>query len=631
MAVTDWFGRNKNRNYISEHGNHKLQWDFGMENSYSSFFAPNLDKQRLIKDSYKHACDIRDIMEVPKSIKVSLFAQPSSYSTSKKVVISTNVFDDSTLNNNQKLDIFLGLAVHEFSHILYTNLNSVKNYKSDDYIGQLTNTIEDERIESKAAYFYPGYANFLKEVKYYYFKKCFKEEHLNDVTDVLQTVFYIIRYPENVSEDIYNRHIVLFEKIKNVMSSLGKSFVESNSKAKKIWKLICDYFELPPEPPTNNKEYSQEGEPDEGDNNDNSDMSQGNESSDNRSGKSESNSTSEGSNSEGSNSATSKPAETGTVKPRSEEELKDFANSIARRISKVTSSYTTQRSSEIRTSWDAEEYSGDLVRESNDLVLHRQENNQENYNEVKTQLGVSITPLVNAFNKFFVEQKYNLSGLRRGKLDTGKLAEAYQNVETVYTQTFERITPGLDLCLLIDESGSMDRSKIDTAQQAAILLNEVCLKLPKCNLFIYGHTADIVSSGDTFINVYRDSWNKNKYSLGSVRAMCNNRDHEAIEEVYKLVRKQTNNPLLMFVISDGYPAARGLPDLSESIKLVKKTVDCIESRGDTVICQIAIESDIDPQKMFNNYIHLTDLDTFPRDLSNYVLKTLISKLKRIDI
>lgn len=214
MAVTDWFGRSKNRSYISEHGNHKLQWDFGMENSYSSFFAPNLDKQKLIKDSYKHACDIRDIMEVPKSIKVSLFAQPSSYSTSKKVVISTNVFDDSKLNNNQKLDIFLGLAVHEFSHILYTDLNSVKNYKSDDYIGQLTNTIEDERIESKATYFYPGYANFLKEVKYYYFKKCFKEEHLNDVTDVLQTVFYIIRYPENVSEDIYNRHIVLFEKSK---------------------------------------------------------------------------------------------------------------------------------------------------------------------------------------------------------------------------------------------------------------------------------------------------------------------------------------------------------------------------------------------------------------------------------
>ena len=43
-------------------------------------------------------------MEVPKSIKVSLFAQPSSYSTSKKVVISTDVFDDSALNNNQKLD-----------------------------------------------------------------------------------------------------------------------------------------------------------------------------------------------------------------------------------------------------------------------------------------------------------------------------------------------------------------------------------------------------------------------------------------------------------------------------------------------------------------------------------------------
>lgn len=664
MGVRDWFGRDKERNYVAGYSGRRLQWDFGMSNSYSSFFAPDLNKQKLIKDSFKHVCDVRDIMEIPKSVKINLYAEQDSYSTANEVVISTSVFDDKTLNNNQKLDIFLGLAIHEFSHILYTKLNERNTtYRGNSYSDQLANVIEDERIEGETIKKYPGYANFLKEVKYYYFDLKFKEEHVDDVIDVLQTVLYLVRYPGRVNEDIYNRHKPLFDRIReDVLFSLGESFQDSVRKANIIWDLICDYFHIPHDPPESNSssnegnEESKDSQSGQGNSEQNSSSSKnssntGDSSSSNKDNsksnsldksqeestgkekdKSKENSSQETKkDSDRENKPGGGPSKTGKISAVSEEQLRRAGERVASKMRSIGAGYNGERCVEINSTWIAKEYAGDLIRERDDLIFSKQDNNETVYLKDKEQIGSYINPLVNAFNKFFIEQEYKLTGLRRGKLDTNKLVEAFQNVDTVYNQSFKRTTPGLDICLLIDESGSMYGSKIRKARMASILLNEVCLKLPKCNLYIYGHTADIIHCGDTMINVYRDSWNKNKYALGSVADHSNNRDHEAIKEVHKLVRKQTKNPLLMFVISDGYPSANGLGSVDNGIKQVKKVVNDIEARGDTIICQIAIEDDINSSKMFNHYITLTKLDTFPKDLSNYILKVLVSKLKRVDI
>jgi hypothetical protein len=97
-----------------------------------------------------------------------------------------------------------------------------------------------------------------------------------------------------------------------------------------------------------------------------------------------------------------------------------------------------------------------------------------------------------------------------------------------------------------------------------------------------------------------------------------------------MVRKQTSKPLLMFVISDGAPNAYGLGG-QPAVEEVKKVVNRIESNGDTLVCQIAIESHFRPQDMFNHYVVMTNMNTFPSDLSGYVMNTLISKLKRVDV
>ena len=48
----------------------------------------------------------------------------------------------------------------------------------------------------------------------------------------------------------------------------------------------------------------------------------------------------------------------------------------------------------------------------------------------------------------------------------------------------------LDVCLLVDESGSMGSYKMTRARQAAIALREALKDNDALNLWVFGHTAD---------------------------------------------------------------------------------------------------------------------------------------------
>ena len=641
MSFTDWFGR-KGKNYTSTYkGSTRLGWDTKVSGSYSSFFAPDLNKRKLLRDSYRHACDIRDIMDIPRSIRIQLNVDAETSCTDgKTVIVSTKVYDDNKIDNNVKLDVFLGTTIHEFSHILYTDMAEIRKNRPNKFLFNLFNTIEDERIEYNTTQNYPGYANFIGQAKYYYFDLLYKKaEKQDDLMDVLQNILYIVRYPARVDTKVIYRHQVLFDKIKKVLCDFGNNSKEAYDKAEKIYKLLLDYFKFPPPPP----EEQQEGDEEQ----DQSDSSEGQEGSDGSSDPQNSKQSSQKQDSkdnEGSdkNSKTQSSPKSGSdegsagkkkqepIKAYTQEEIKQAAEKLAEQMRRLITSNTSLNSNEIKDEWDSKEIADECKQIKDDVFIVKQEDYERRYKADFDTVKQHINGLVNTFSKFFVEQEYRLTGMRRGVLDTNKLAEAYQAVETVYSNKFKRTTPGLDVCVLIDESGSMSGTNIASARKCAILLNEVFLRLKQCDFYVYGHTADNRHVGEVTINVYRDHWNRNRYALGKVESYSNNKDSVAIEETYKMVRKQTSKPLLMFVISDGAPNAYGLRG-QPAVEEVKKVVNRIESNGDTLVCQIAIESHFRPQDMFNHYVVMTDMNTFPSDLSGYVMNTLISKLKRVDV
>lgn len=648
MSFTDWFGR-KGKNYTSTYkGSTRLGWDTKVSGSYSSFFAPDLNKRKLLRDSYRHACDIRDIMDIPRNIRIQLNVDTETSCTDgKTVIVSTKVYDDNKIDNNVKLDVFLGTTIHEFSHILYTDMAEIRKNRPNKFLFNLFNTIEDERIEYNTTQNYPGYANFIGQAKYYYFGLLYKKaEKQDDLMDVLQNILYIVRYPARVDTKVIYRHQVLFDKIKKVLCDFGNNSKEAYDKAEKIYKLLLDYFKFPPPPPEEQQEGdeeqdqsdSSEGQSDSGEGQEGSDgssdpqnskqSSQKQDSKDNEG--SDKNSKTQSSPKSGSDEGSAGKKKQEPIKAYTQEEIKQAAEKLAEQMRRLITSNTSLNSNEIKDEWDSKEIADECKQIKDDVFIVKQEDYERRYKADFDTVKQHINGLVNTFSKFFVEQEYRLTGMRRGVLDTNKLAEAYQAVETVYSNKFKRTTPGLDVCVLIDESGSMSGTNIASARKCAILLNEVFLRLKQCDFYVYGHTADNRHMGEVTINVYRDHWNRNRYALGKVESYSNNKDSVAIEETYKMVRKQTSKPLLMFVISDGAPNAYGLIG-QPAVEEVKKVVNRIESNGDTLVCQIAIESHFRPQDMFNHYVVMTDMNTFPSDLSGYVMNTLISKLKRVDV
>lgn len=648
MSFTDWFGR-KGKNYTSTYkGSTRLGWDTKVSGSYSSFFAPDLNKRKLLRDSYRHACDIRDIMDIPRNIRIQLNVDTETSCTDgKTVIVSTKVYDDNKIDNNVKLDVFLGTTIHEFSHILYTDMAEIRKNRPNKFLFNLFNTIEDERIEYNTTQNYPGYANFIGQAKYYYFDLLYKKaEKQDDLMDVLQNILYIVRYPARVDTKVIYRHQVLFDKIKKVLCDFGNNSKEAYDKAEKIYKLLLDYFKFPPPPPEEQQEGdeeqdqsdSSEGQSDSGEGQEGSDgssdpqnskqSSQKQDSKDNEG--SDKNSKTQSSPKSGSDEGSAGKKKQEPIKAYTQEEIKQAAEKLAEQMRRLITSNTSLNSNEIKDKWDSKEIADECKQIKDDVFIVKQEDYERRYKADFDTVKQHINGLVNTFSKFFVEQEYRLTGMRRGVLDTNKLAEAYQAVETVYSNKFKRTTPGLDVCVLIDESGSMSGTNIASARKCAILLNEVFLRLKQCDFYVYGHTADNRHMGEVTINVYRDHWNRNRYALGKVESYSNNKDSVAIEETYKMVRKQTSKPLLMFVISDGAPSAYGLGG-QPAVEEVKKVVNRIESNGDTLVCQIAIESHFRPQDMFNHYVVMTDMNTFPSDLSGYVMNTLISKLKRVDV
>ena len=648
MSFTDWFGR-KGKNYTSTYkGSTRLGWDTKVSGSYSSFFAPDLNKRKLLRDSYRHACDIRDIMDIPRSIRIQLNVDAETSCTDgKTVIVSTKVYDDNKIDNNVKLDVFLGTTIHEFSHILYTDMAEIRKNRPNKFLFNLFNTIEDERIEYNTTQNYPGYANFIGQAKYYYFDLLYKKaEKQDDLMDVLQNILYIVRYPARVDTKVIYRHQVLFDKIKKVLCDFGNNSKEAYDKAEKIYKLLLDYFKFPPPPPEEQQEGdeeqdqsdSSEGQSDSGEGQEGSDgssdpqnskqSSQKQDSKDNEG--SDKNSKTQSSPKSGSDEGSAGKKKQEPIKAYTQEEIKQAAEKLAEQMRRLITSNTSLNSNEIKDEWDSKEIADECKQIKDDVFIVKQEDYERRYKADFDTVKQHINGLVNTFSKFFVEQEYRLTGMRRGVLDTNKLAEAYQAVETVYSNKFKRTTPGLDVCILIDESGSMSGTNIASARKCAILLNEVFLRLKQCDFYVYGHTADNRHMGEVTINVYRDHWNRNRYALGKVESYSNNKDSVAIEETYKMVRKQTSKPLLMFVISDGAPNAYGLRG-QPAVEEVKKVVNRIESNGDTLVCQIAIESHFRPQDMFNYYVVMTNMNTFPSDLSGYVMNMLISKLKRVDV
>lgn len=573
----DFLKRN-GKNFTSRNEKMSIGWENRLVQgeAYSQMITDIRDETTLHKQAYQHAKDMVTAMNIPQKIKISISGN-GSYTDGKTINVATDMLDDKNLTVGQKLDIFTGLAIHECCHILHTDFN-VRTYNRLRH--DLTNIIEDERIEMLLGQEKPGLANFLGATKYHYFGKHERETNPNAsrITRLFNAILSTIRFPLALSEEDINEFADELSEARNILQPYPTSTTESLKAAERIEEILF-------------KSQKKENEKGNG---------------------------------------TKQPGQT----QKGENDKKELSNALSSAMDSIERNCMGQieqnNPNEINNAKKSK-----LVKEENGrkakaiegsieigktekVNLHFPEGNKDEYLKSLARIKANIPAMTTALRNNGTDRIREIRGLRNGKLDTNKLAEAMLGVETIYTRKEVSSANRMAVCILVDESGSMDGEKIQAAKDTVILLNEAMKNIPNIDLFIYGHTTE--QSNYVKLNSYIEPGRKNdKYALGSIEAQWSNIDSKAILEAAARVRAKTNEHCLFIVISDGEPCE---PETN-----VRTAVKKLSKDGFSVI-SVGIDFDYNPETMYDNHVNMTNMSKLAPDLGKMIKKTVLKSTER---
>lgn len=227
-------------------------------------------------------------------------------------------------------------------------------------------------------------------------------------------------------------------------------------------------------------------------------------------------------------------------------------------------------------------------------------------------------------NLSFLDSRFNRTNecfeLTSGNLDEDEIYSLNHN-RAIFTE--EEDAPGysMDLCILIDESGSMrGGNKIHQAKVAGLALalalqNNACI-----NLYVYGHTADHKSEEHVSLFRYLDPKERASdiNTLFSVKARSNNADGYAIAKMGEILKRGSSKTKVLIVVSDGQPAAGCYGD---GIGHTREMVTMLEKK-DVFVVQICVDNVDASAKMFTHFVPFNK-DKLGVNLRKVLMKKLV--------
>lgn len=592
-------------NWSAEKSAGTMSWWGGRSPIYTGYssITSKEDSERsekLLSDVYRTVREFVIILNFPFNVYVQFVGNHKEalygfrHDSGRRLFVPTKVFDDPTKTNEEVTSITCGAGVHEAAHLLFTEyrvfksfMNSIRTEMRDTIsplaVENLTeiifNLIEDERVEDKLLSERPGYLEFIKSHKKYKLEKLKSYPWKNkEFGQFFDNLFRLIRYPEEIDEKVVEKYSRIYGVIRDLINPLPSKTKDVCKVVRTIVELILDSFEDISAESLNREESIEQ----------------------------------------------------------LDEEFKKLTNSeitdkILYGVDEDSGYDPSQKLIGCKISDNPLIYKlvmGKVEKGvGKGVYFEKKAGDKVNYLKDKDKISKYIPAIKKLISGSDKNYDFVVHGCRYGLLDTTKLAEAYQGVPHVYKRVGHVVTNKTTVCILIDESGSMSGYREVMAREAGILLNEALGSLPGVDLYVYGHTADITKIGDVNLSVYREGNRYNpKYSMSDIKAQCQNRDGQAILEVAKRVRKFTDAKTLMFVLSDGVPAAYGYCG-EEAIRDTRKHVVEAEKLGFDII-QISIATVYGVERMFDKYIDITsDVSELPHKLGNIIKKCIVDNKK----
>ena len=198
-----------------------------------------------------------------KNIPVRFSIGKESYTDGKSVVISGDIDD------TEKFDIGVGLALHEGSHILLTDFNVLPNlqtyitkeiedkgkrvgiYTPYTYIRNILNVVEDRRIDQYIYTNAPGYREYYKKLYDHYFgSKVISEALTSDEWNEETAENYMNRLINIINPDTSLTALKGMRKIWDTLNisniSRLKSTTDSLQVSLEIFNIICESLQPKP-------------------------------------------------------------------------------------------------------------------------------------------------------------------------------------------------------------------------------------------------------------------------------------------------------------------------------------------------------------------------------------------------
>ena len=251
---------------------------------------------------------------------------------------------------------------------------------------------------------------------------------------------------------------------------------------------------------------------------------------------------------------------------------------------------------------------------------------KEIYAREKSQVAPQISKLKKKIQLYGNDQIYNIYNQKRGRIDKRRLHKIPMGVTDIFKAQIRKQDKPLDICLLVDESGSMGYHCMEQARKSAIAVKEALSDNPMLNLWVFGHSADLKKRGMTEMREYYSPTMKDRpMAMGDMRARCENRDGNAIVASANRVKEQSDQPQakkLMIIFSDGAPSAdryRG----DTALRHTRKCVKYIETKGWAII-QIGFSGSREyyMERMFSNYVYVPDETKIGDEASKIIRKVL---------
>jgi len=618
-----------------------------MSSMWSTNYSDHSTAQRLLRHK-KHIDSLCKVVD--PTVKHTLeFASAggSGYTDMRRghIVIDGKLIKDS----DTKLDVVSGLAIHEKLHVIHSkDLHRWQNsdeiydlaptYHEKKLLHSIANIVEDEYIERQLQKTCAGYVHYIEACKEHYFAESKVEEvDLTDFTELVNTLLLLVRYPSKLDADRRKKH---GKHIRVFMAELKKG-IDSRDNTIDCIKNIYQYLMkqakdmTPDDTPTEEmlKDIDEKA---------------------------------------------SMYADSyiedfkRDVSPEAWEEMvadgkiKSIRDDIAKRRARVLKSELEDKlrdklrslmGSEFLDALDkavkykADELSGRMQKQIKELeesdyyeesigkelavtdgqrkITWQRALSDDHYarvyNNAKIDMKSQINKLKKKIDLYGATNVHNIYRQKRGILDKRQLHRIPMGMTDLFKATVVNTDKPLDICLLVDESGSMGWSTMASARKSAIAIKEALADNPMINLWVYGHSADEKVKGQTeMIEYYSPTMQDRPFAMGGMNARYENRDGNAIIASAQRVKAESDNTSnkLMIVLSDGQPSAdlyRG----SRGIEHTAKAVKFAESRGWSVIqVGFAGASEHYMSQMFTNHIYVKDVETLGDNLSKIIRKVV---------